>query len=238
MTNLDHHSNSAEFHTRQLDCAPAAGHQLSAQKGISMTISNRRRARPITRPIFHHTTFATLKLEQMIEFYEQVAGLEPVYQSDQGAWLTNDAANHRIALLALPGLKVPDDKGHTVGLHHTAFEYGDFDQWLDNYERLALIGIKPFVNLDHGMTMSMYYQDPEGNGVEIQVDAFGSWARSKEWMWASEEFSSNPIGMHFDPENLVEARNDGLGFDEIHRRARAGEYTPSVVPEVFLPELW
>lgn len=196
------------------------------------------RRRPITRPAFHHTTFATLHLDEMVEFYEKVAGLEPVYYSKGGAWLTNDAANHRIALLALPGLKEPVDKGHTAGLHHTAFEYGDFDQWLDNYERLRDEGILPFLNLDHGMTISSYYQDPEGNGVEIQVDAFGDWVRSKEFMWASEEFGQNPIGRHFDPEKMVEARRDGLSWEEIHRRAREGEYEPDVIPEVYLPELW
>lgn len=196
------------------------------------------RRRPITRPAFHHTTFATLHLDEMVEFYEKVAGLEPVYYSKGGAWLTNDAANHRIALLALPGLKEPVDKGHTAGLHHTAFEYGDFDQWLDNYERLRDEGIVPFLNLDHGMTISSYYQDPEGNGVEIQVDAFGDWVRSKEFMWASEEFGQNPIGRHFDPEKMVAARRDGLSWEEIHRRAREGEYEPEVIPEVYLPELW
>lgn len=200
--------------------------------------ANRNRRRPITRPVFHHTTFATLKLDEMVAFYEKVAGLEPVFHGEEGAWLTNDEANHRIALLALPGLKAPEDKGHTAGLHHTAFEYADFDQWLDNYERLAAEGIRPFLNLDPGMTMSMYYQDPEGNGVEIQVDAFGDWSKSKEWMWASQEFGDNPIGAPFDPDKLVAARAAGLGFDEIHRRTREGEYAPAVVPEVFLPELW
>lgn len=196
------------------------------------------RRRPITRPVFHHTTFATLNLDAMVEFYEKVAGLEPVYYSKDGAWLTNDAANHRIALLALPGLKEPVDKGHTAGLHHTAFEYSDFDQWLDNYERLRDEDIVPFLNLDHGMTISSYYQDPEGNGVEIQVDAFGDWSRSKEFMWASREFDQNPIGRHFDPEQMVVARRNGIGWDEIHRRALAGEYEPEVIPEVHLPELW
>lgn len=198
----------------------------------------RLRRRPISRPVFHHTTFATLKLDEMVEFYEKVAGLEPVYHGLNGAWLTNDSANHRIALLALPGLKAPEDKGHTAGLHHTAFEYADFDQWLDNYERLAEDGIVPFLNLDHGMTMSMYYQDPEGNGVEIQVDVFGDWSRSKEFMWASREFDDNPIGEYFDPEQVVAARRAGLSFTEIHAAAMAGEYRPSVVPEVYLPELW
>lgn len=200
--------------------------------------TNRNRRRPITRPAFHHTTFATLKLDEMVEFYEKVAGLEAVFHGDDGAWLTNDAANHRIALLALPGLKAPDDKGHTVGLHHTAFEYADFDQWLDNYERLAADGIEPFLNLDHGMTMSMYYQDPEGNGVEIQVDNFGDWNRSKEFMWATQEFADNPIGEYFDPAKVAAARAGGLGHDEIHVRARAGEYCPEVIPDVHLPELW
>ncbi|MCU1415344.1 MAG: extradiol dioxygenase [Microbacteriaceae bacterium] len=197
-----------------------------------------RRPRPITPPKFHHTTFATLKLDEMVDFYEKIAGLQPVFYSEHGAWLTNDEANHRIALLALPDLKEPSDKGHTIGLHHTAFEYADFAQWLDNYVRLREDGVVPFLNLDHGMTMSSYYQDPEGNGVEIQVDAFGSWANGKEWMWASAEFGQNPIGKHFDPEQLVAARASGLEFEEIHRRARAGEYEPAVKPEVYLPELW
>ena len=125
-----------------------------------------------------------------------------------------------------------------MGLHHTAFEYADFHQWLDNYERLAARGIRPFLNLDHGMTMSMYYQDPEGNGVEIQFDTFGDWSKSKEWMWASQEFGANPIGEFFDPDKIVEARNSGLEWSEIHQRARAGDYVPAEIPDVHLPELW
>ncbi|WP_223622887.1 VOC family protein [Microbacterium sp. EST19A] len=200
--------------------------------------ANRDRRRPITRPVFHHTTFATLKLDEMVEFYEAIAGLEPVYHGTDGAWLTNDEANHRIALLALPELKEAVDKGHTVGLHHTAFEYADFHAWLDNYERLVERGIRPFLCLDHGMTMSMYYQDPEGNGVEIQFDTFGSWTKSKEWMWASQEFGENPIGEYFDPDQIVAARESGLEWDDIHRRTRAGHYIPEVIPQVHLPELW
>jgi catechol 2,3-dioxygenase len=201
-------------------------------------MTNNRRTSPINRPKFHHTTFATLKLDEMVAWYGTVAGLEPVYHTEKGAWLTNDEANHRIALLALPDLHEPADKGHTIGLHHTAFEYAHFDFWLDNYVRLATLGIRPFLNLDHGMTVSMYYQDPEGNGVEIQVDAFGDWSKSKEWMWASEEFDENPIGAHFDPEKLVAARRAGLSFEEIHRRSMAGEFLPEVIPDVHLPELW
>lgn len=199
---------------------------------------NRAPSHPIVAPTFHHTTFTTLRLDEMVAWYEKVAGLTPVFHGDHGAWLTNDAANHRIALLSPPGLKHPVDKGHTTGLHHTAFEYATFDQWLDNFVRLRDVGIRPFLNLDHGMTMSMYYQDPDGNGVEIQVDAFGDWEKSRSWMYFSAEFASNPIGAHFDPDKLVDARDAGLDFQEIHRRARLGEYVPGVIPEIYLPEVY
>ena len=87
--------------------------------------------------------------------------------------------------------------------------------------------------------MSVYYQDPDGNGVEVQVGGFGDWADSKQWIASSLEFASNPIGTYFDPEKLVEARSNGLTFREIHQKARAGEYLPSGIPQdIFLPELY
>lgn len=194
---------------------------------------------PVNPPVLHHTTFTTLKMDQMVEWYGLVCGLLPVFHFEGAAWLTNDAANHRIALLSPPGLKDPVDKGHTTGLHHTAFEFATFDMWLNNYVRLRDHGILPFLTLDHGITMSLYYQDPDGNGVELQVDAFGDWADSKEWMAYSADFAVSPIGTYFDPEKLVDARANGMGFKEIHERTRAGEFEPAVIPEdIFLPEAW
>jgi len=198
-----------------------------------------RKPRPVIPPKLHHATFLTLKLHEMVAWYEVVAGLTPVHYSDGAAWLTNDEANHRIALIAHPAVKKPVDKPTSAGLHHTAFEYTDFDQWLDNYSRLKDAGIVPFMCLDHGITMSMYYADPEGNGVEIQVDAFGDWGKSKEWMWASREFAENAIGEFFDPDKLVAAREKGLSKDEIHAGARAGDYRPEKIPDdILLPEIY
>lgn len=196
------------------------------------------RPRPITVPQLHHATFMTLDVDAMVRWYELVCGLQPVFYSEDAAWLTNDEANHRIALLKLPGTKVPVDKPHTVGLHHTAFEYANPDHWLDNYVRLAENGITPAVNLHHGMTMSMYYVDPDGNGVEIQCDVFQDWAASKEWMWASQEFAADQIGPQFDPAKLVAARAEGLTFDEIQKKAYAGEYRPAEEAPLNFPDVW
>ena len=182
--------------------------------------------RPIRPPKLHHATFMTMDVDAMVAFYELVAGLQPVYYAQHAAWLTNDEANHRIALLRLPGVHPPVDKPHSVGLHHTAFEYDSFDGWIDNYVRLRDAGVTPKICLDHGMTISMYYQDPDGNGVEIQVDAFNDWTLSKEWMWGSQEFSEDQIGPQFDPEKLLAAYRAGATPQEIHERARKGEFMP------------
>lgn len=184
------------------------------------------RPRPIRVPQLHHATFMTMDIDPMVRFYEAVCGLQPVFYSEQAAWLTNDEANHRIALLRLPGTKPPVDKPHRAGLHHTAFEYADFDAWLDNFARLRDLGILPSFCMDHGMTMSIYYHDPDGNGIEIQVDNFRDWGKSKEWMWASREFAEDQLGPQFDPEKLLVARSAGLSADEIHERAYVGEYRP------------
>lgn len=194
---------------------------------------------PAYAPRLHHATFMTLEIDPMVRFYEAVCGLRPIFYSEHAAWLVNDEANHRIALLRIPGTKPPVDKPHTAGIHHTAFEYASFDAWLDNFVRLRDLGVMPAYCMDHGMTMSMYYADPDGNGIEIQVDNFHDWGKSSEWMWASQEFSEDQLGPQFDPELLVVARENGLGHDEIHRRAYAGEYLPAdPVANPMFPDPW
>ena len=62
----------------------------------------------------------------MIDWYSALVGAEVLFQYPLGAWLSNDAANHRIALTAFPGLVDDADKDTRTGLHHTAFEYDGF----------------------------------------------------------------------------------------------------------------
>ena len=92
--------------------------------------------------------------------------------------MSDDEADHRIALPAVPSLEAPVNKGHTARPHHTGLEYPEFTCLIMNYKRLKRFGLEPFVYLDHGMIMFMYHQDPERNGVDSQVDAFGRlWGR-------------------------------------------------------------
>jgi catechol-2,3-dioxygenase len=186
-------------------------------------------------PTLHHVNLKTTRMPEMIEWYEKVVAMRRIHVADVGAWLTNDAANHRLALLAVPGLSDDPEKLSHTGLHHIAYEYGSMGDLLDTYLRLRTHGIVPHACLDHGMTMSFYYVDPDGNSVELQCDEFGDWAQSSKYMQTSPTFAQNPIGVSLDPELVVAARDAGAPPEEIHERAMLGEFSPDGPVDLRLP---
>lgn len=192
-------------------------------------------AQAFPRPILHHVNLKTTRMPDMINWYITVLGMEVLHQFSGGAWLTNDQANHRLALLTLPQFSDDPDKLRHTGIHHLAFEYRSMNDLLDSYLRLKALDILPHACLDHGMTISMYYIDPDGNSVELQADNFGDWTRSSEWVRTSPEFAQDPIGRNFEPDQLVAARAAGASPDEIHRRTYAGEFDPGTPLDLRLP---
>jgi catechol 2,3-dioxygenase len=184
----------------------------------------------LIRPTFHHFNLKTTRLQELIDWYVTVVGAEVTFQDATGAWLTNDAANHRIALLCFPGFVDDPNRETRTGMHHSAFEYDSFADLNRTYLRLRDAGIEPDICVDHGMTLSYYYKDPDGNRVELQVDNFGDWQASKEWMRTSSDFRINPIGVFVDPARIADAAASGEPFAAIHRRAMAGELGPPQPP--------
>lgn len=189
----------------------------------------------VPHPVLHHVNLKTTRLGEMIGWYGAVTGMRPNFRSAAIAFLTNDGANHRLALIATPGLVDDSDKVMHTGLHHSAFEFRTLEQLLTRYQTLKAKQILPHVCIDHGLTMSFYYLDPDSNSVELQADNFGDWAASADWMRTAPEFVEDPIGKFVDPDALVQALQEGLAADEIHRRAYRGEYAAAGAPDVRLP---
>src|SRR6186997_1361916 len=117
----------------------------------------------VIHPKFHHFNLKTTRLQEMIDWYTALVGAEVHFQDEVGAWLSNDDANHRIALLAFPNFVDDAEKDTRTGMHHSAFEYPRFEELNSTYLRLREDGITPTLCLDHGMTLSYYYADPDGN---------------------------------------------------------------------------
>ncbi len=195
-------------------------------------MSQTQNAEQLIIPILHHFNLKTTKLQAMIDWYTAVVGVEVTFQFPGGAWLTNDAANHRIALLAMPGYADDPEKDRHTGLHHTAFEYASFPDLMNSYARLRDRDIKPEICLDHGMTISLYYRDPDRNLVELQADVFGAWQKSKAFMQTSAAFAENPIGVFFDPDKVLAAHRGGAGLEELHKRISASEFLPAAIPDI------
>ena len=189
----------------------------------------------IARPVLHHVNLKTTRLQEMIDWYGVVVGTTPNFQAPTAVWLSNDGANHRIALLSSSKMRDDPDKLVHTGMHHMAFEYGSCDELLETFVRLKALGILPHMSLDHGLTTSFYYVDPDGNSVELQYDNFGDWAQSSDWMRTSPDFARNPIGVPVDPARMVAARAGGATPEELHRRAYAGEFVPSEPLDPRLP---
>lgn len=189
----------------------------------------------VIRPSFHHVTLKTSHLQAMVDWYGKVIGAKVNFQDANNAWTTIDDANHRVAFLSVPGLDDDPEKARHNGMHHSAFEYASFADLISTFERLEQDGIVPAFCLDHGLTISLYYKDPEGNFVELQSDNFGDWARSTEFMRTSEDFQSNPIGTFFDPAKVAQAFASGMPFSDLQPAIRSGKYLPDTIPQMGLP---
>jgi catechol 2,3-dioxygenase len=187
------------------------------------------------KPKLHHVTIKTSRLDEMIAWYGLVIGAEVNFRDGVAAWTSNDAANHRIAFLAVPGLSDDAAKVSHNGMHHCAFEYDSFADLMASFDRLRQHGIAPAFSLDHGLTISLYYRDPEGNFVELQSDNFGDWAQSREFMRTSQDFAANPIGTFFDPARVYDKFKAGADFKTLQRDIRGGAYLPDTIPPIGLP---
>ncbi|HXQ09734.1 MAG TPA: VOC family protein [Caulobacteraceae bacterium] len=67
-----------------------------------------------------------------------------------------------------------------VGLHHVAFKIGDdLAELREAKAKLEAAGIA-FKPVDHEVTKSLYFEDPDGNGIELYVDASDIWRREPQ----------------------------------------------------------
>ena len=104
-----------------------------------------------------------------------------------------------------------------------AFTFESAANLLDNYERLKSVGITPYWPVHHGFTLSMYCQDPDGNRHEFQVESCGA-DEAMEFM-RGDLFAANPIGVSYDPDELLARYRAGVSEIELLKRPD-GEPSP------------
>lgn len=171
-------------------------------------------------PTLAYVVYRTRKFEQMLAWYKEMFHARVQHQNPAMAFLAYDDEHHRLAFVDLAAIRPSDEdaeKRRLVGVEHIAYTYASLEDLFDNYTRLKAGGIEPYWCIHHGLTISMYYADPDGNQLEFQVDCFASSEESNAYI-RGPDFGVNPVGVEFDPEEwLARVRNGGSLSDFLVR---------------------
>lgn len=175
---------------------------------------------PVAPQALTHVVYRTRRLAEMLDWYSTVFGASIQHRNPAMAFLTFDDEHHRFAFLDLsvidPEGTEPKIRGWT-GVDHLAWTYPSLKDLFDNYVSCRANGIKPYWCVHHGLTISMYYADPDGNQMEFQVDAFDSADDCNAYIRGS-AFETNPVGVEFDPQDWLAAVHDGASLDDFRTR--------------------
>ena len=167
---------------------------------------------------FAHVVLKTNKYDEMVAWWCNFLGAQVRHGNDFISFLSYDDEHHRIAIARMPHLS--ERAADTVGVEHFAFTYASLDDLFGQYERMKAAGIAPYWTINHGMTLSAYYRDPDGNQVETQVDSM-TMEEADEFM-NGPLFAANPIGINVDFDALIARRRAGEAGASITDYATAG----------------
>ncbi|KAH8812870.1 Glyoxalase/Bleomycin resistance protein/Dihydroxybiphenyl dioxygenase [Xylogone sp. PMI_703] len=176
-----------------------------------------------------HVVLRTGRFKEMVSFYKTFLGAEAAYENDFLSFLAYDGEHHRIAIVDIPGIDTGPKRREFPGLEHVAFSFSTLDDLCLAYRQRKAKGILPIWCVNHGPTTSMYYQDPDGNQIEAQVDNFDSVEGANEF-FSSREFAENPIGVDFDPEELITKLKENVDHKILKRRLDIGPRGIDSVP--------
>lgn len=181
---------------------------------------------------FHHIAFKTTNYENMVNFYKNLFGCEPLYQSDLITFLAYDDEHHRIAIAntsdvlnnlnfiqkIVMKLKIFLNKNipSIEGLDHISYRINPIEKWFDFYFRAKERGLSPLWTVNHGWISGIYYRDPDNNLVEVFFEHFSTAEEFKENI--SPDFEDEPIGTNMDIEVLYEMFKSGAGFSELIKK--------------------
>ena len=120
-----------------------------------------------------HVVFYVKDLQRSLSFYRDLLGFKEVGRIFQGqaAALTSGRTHHELLLIQIGDAPGPPS-GRRRGLYHIGIKVGDSLEELRQAKReLEEAGIAIDGMSDHTVSQSLYLRDPDGNEVELYVDA-------------------------------------------------------------------
>lgn len=184
---------------------------------------------------FAHVVLRTNQnFDKMVWWYKTVLEAIPVFEDQNLCFMAYDEEHHRIGIARVPAtLTAPK---FVTGQDHLAYTYADIGELIFTYKRLKAVGIEPYWRINHGPTMSLYYQDPDGNGIELQIDNYKD-ADEVAAITDSGGFSENPIGEDIDFDDLARRYEAGESFESLRKFQKRTTRNPTDLPAKHLGRL-
>ncbi|WP_158057894.1 VOC family protein [Halorussus halophilus] len=147
------------------------------------------------QPRIGHVHLHVADADEAIEFYAGILGLEVRERYDGYAALTWGENGHDIALHG----------GEAARGCRVAIEVPSADSLVTVYRACDDHGVS-IEPIDHGVTKSLYFEDPDGNEWEVYLDTRGEEGDLETYFEALETAEKPPSEARetqFDPESLV-----------------------------------
>jgi catechol-2,3-dioxygenase len=132
-------------------------------------------------PSISHLVLNVRDIEASHRFYTEALGFEQCGALGESSQIgvmrfyrANPEAHHELALVQTKEESVDPETwsilATRIGINHIALNYGSRENFLARLKRLREVHIEFLNRGNHGMTHSLYVQDPDGNGIEVLYD--------------------------------------------------------------------
>jgi catechol 2,3-dioxygenase len=117
-----------------------------------------------------HVVLKVCDVQKAKDFYTRALGLQVAYEDHQrgAVFLSFGTEHHELALFQLATGEPPE--AVQPGLHHMAWQLGSFAELQAAHRELMELGIPVEATIEHNVTRSVYFFDPDHNRVELYCD--------------------------------------------------------------------
>jgi catechol 2,3-dioxygenase len=139
------------------------------------TLNNKNRARRcamINAERIGHVVLKVRDLQRSRKFYTEVLGMEVMKEISQPpiVFLANNRRDHHEVGLLQVGSQAEAPRANDIGLLHVAFRLRNESDLRAAYKVLKDNDVPISFTVNHGITKSIYFRDPDGHELEVYCD--------------------------------------------------------------------